>query len=344
MDKIYSPHDKFVRETLCQKDMARDFLSNYLPEEVLALIDLDFIEISKDTFIEKHLKAYYSDLLYKVALGDEPGYIYLLLEHKSREDKLVSLQLLGYICNIWNLHLKQNNGKSLPIIIPLVLYHGRQRWAAGIRLVDLIQGPAVRLARYIPDFEFILIDLTRYSDEEIKGTLLARTFLVLLKYIFSPELKKKLPEILSLFFELEKQETGLKSLETYLTYLFNATDDITSETFMDIIEKTNPHQKGGAIMTLAEQFFEKGRLEGEKKGLQKGRLEGEERGLQQGRLEGERLGIISSIELALSLKFGDVDPGYLSQIKKVQDVDVLKDILKRVYVADDLSDLKELLG
>ena len=69
MTKIINPHDKLFRETWQNKDIAIDFLENYLPADILSLTDLDTIEISKDSFIEDDLKDFFSDLLYKVQLG-----------------------------------------------------------------------------------------------------------------------------------------------------------------------------------------------------------------------------------------------------------------------------------
>lgn len=54
--------------------MVADFLRNYLPEDVVRLLDFSNLEISKDSFIEKDLKDYFSDILYSVRLADDPGY------------------------------------------------------------------------------------------------------------------------------------------------------------------------------------------------------------------------------------------------------------------------------
>lgn len=339
MDPINNPHDKFVRETLSKKEVDREFLAEYLPADVLEVIDLNTIQIAKDTFIEKDLHEYYSDLLYHVRFNDEKGYIFLLFEHKSHEDKLVAIQLLGYTLNIWNLHLKQTRQKRLPIVIPLVLYHGRKEWSSGVHLLDLISGPKEKLIKYIPDFEFILYDLTRYSDHEIRGNVVVSAFLLLLKYIMNPKLVEKLPGIVSLLMELEKQETGLKSLETFLTYLFNATDDISAEQFVNILEKSFSDTKGGEIMTLAEQFFEKGKLEGIIQGKMEGILEGKQEGIR----EGERKGLLDTIALSISLKFGKADPGDMATIRKIENIERLREVFKKIQLTDNEEDFKEYL-
>ena len=59
MDNITNPHDKLFRETWSDKEVAADFLKNYLPEDVLPLTDLNSLEICKDSFVEDDLKDYH---------------------------------------------------------------------------------------------------------------------------------------------------------------------------------------------------------------------------------------------------------------------------------------------
>jgi len=97
---IKNPHDKVFRETYSDLDNARSLLSNYMPERVLKLMDLSTLEICKDSFIEKELSDYYSDMLYRVTLKDGSiGSIYVLFEHKKEalkttKDKAEILALL----------------------------------------------------------------------------------------------------------------------------------------------------------------------------------------------------------------------------------------------------------
>jgi predicted transposase/invertase (TIGR01784 family) len=132
---IPSPHDTFVKEILSRKENARDFFSHYLPEPIRAMVDLNSLEIAKDSFIEKELKEYFSDMLYKLRLsgsgiqpGAQRGYLYVLFEHKSYPEWWVAFHLLRSQVHIWKLFLKQNKrARGLPPIVPLVLYHGNRR-------------------------------------------------------------------------------------------------------------------------------------------------------------------------------------------------------------------------
>ena len=53
--EVINPHDKLFRKTYGTKENARSFLINYLPGQVLKLVDLSTLEISKDSFIEKDI-------------------------------------------------------------------------------------------------------------------------------------------------------------------------------------------------------------------------------------------------------------------------------------------------
>ena len=104
--KVVNPHDKVFRAAYSNKENARSLLTDKLPAKVLKLVDLDSMEISKDSFIEKDLADYYSDILYRVNLtGGNQGLIYVLFEHKSYYDKYVHLQLLEYMVKIWRLYI-----------------------------------------------------------------------------------------------------------------------------------------------------------------------------------------------------------------------------------------------
>lgn len=93
--KIQNPQDKFFRETMGNVSTAKEFLHHYLPKNILQVIDLDTIEVQKDSFINKEFKDYFSDLVFRVVISGKEGYISFLFEHKSYPDKAIAIQLLN---------------------------------------------------------------------------------------------------------------------------------------------------------------------------------------------------------------------------------------------------------
>ncbi len=103
-------------------------------------------------------------------LAEEPAYVYFLFEHKSYPEKKAVLKLLNYMVKIWDLHWNQNSDdEPLPVIIPVLIHHGAAEWKYGDDLYGFINCPAEELRAYVPDFQYILEDITILPDEEIKG-------------------------------------------------------------------------------------------------------------------------------------------------------------------------------
>jgi len=327
MPPISNPHDKLFKQIWSDRETAKDFLVNYLPFEIGKLVDLNTLEIRKDSFIEPNLKEFFSDLLYSVSFGDQSGYIYLLFEHKSYPDKITGLQLLSYMCSIWKLQIKRER-LPLPVIVPLVLYHGREKWSGSNDLYHLMGVTHKQLLAYIPDFSFILIDLSKYSDDQIKGAILSRAGLLLLKHVFTPGYEKKLPEILSLLRTLLEKQTGLQYIETILRYILNTAEDMAVADLKNMVEKNLSADQGEMIMTLAEKIKEEGIRQGVEKGIQ------------QGIQQGIRQGLIEAIEMGLHLRFGVEGYRIMADIYRIEDINVLRAVKEAVKNVKTLDEIK----
>jgi predicted transposase/invertase (TIGR01784 family) len=327
MTLISNPHDKLFKQIWSNRETARDFFAHYLPAEIRELLDLDTLEIRKDSFVDRNLKEYFSDLLYSVSFGDQSGYIYLLFEHKSHPEKITGLQLLSYICSIWKLHIRQE-GLPLPVIVPLVLYHGRKNWSGSTDLQHLMSSPHKQLLAYVPDFSFILFDLSRFSDDQIKGEILSRTGMLLFKHVFTPGYEKKLPEIISLLKALLEKQTGLQYIETIIRYILNTAENMPVGDLKNMVEKNLSAEQGEMIMTLAEKI----KQEGIRQGLEKG--------IQQGIQQGIRQGLIEAIEMGLQLRFGAEGYRIMPDIYPIEDINILRAVKEAVKNVKTLSEIK----
>ncbi|MDQ1349956.1 MAG: hypothetical protein QG657_257, partial [Acidobacteriota bacterium] len=232
------------------------------------------------TFVDKKLSRYFSDILYKIQTPGESVYIYLLLDHKSSQEKFVGFQLLKYMVRVWELHFKQNKEVLyLPAIIPMVIYHGASKWELDKRFISLFRD-VDGLKEYIPNFKYMVYDISHIPDEKIKGDILLRIVLTIFKYILSGKMKEKLPGILTLFLELQDKTKAIEYLESFLKYLVSSAKELQIEYIEETV--TRYIEEGGVIMqTIAEQLMEKGKLEGMQLGMQQGM----QHGMQKGKME-----------------------------------------------------------
>ncbi|MCA1793818.1 MAG: Rpn family recombination-promoting nuclease/putative transposase [Desulfobacteraceae bacterium] len=215
-------------------------------------------------------------------------------------------------------------------MIPLLVCHARKEWPEDtMRLASLLSGPVEDLTAYIPDFGLELYDLRRFTDGQIKGTILSRVALLLFKHIRDPDLRQKLPGILALLKTLlTEKETGLQWLEVFIRYIVSARqeEDLSAKNLVEIAEQAISKETGEYVMTLLEKL----------------RNEGEERGIVKGKLEGIR-GLREAIETGAAVRFpGDIDT-VMAKVNKTDDLETLVEIAKTIYTANDISEILALL-
>ncbi len=261
MSKINNVHDKFFKQTMTDKKTAISLLKNYLPTKILNLIDFKNIELEKDSMIEEELKDVFSDIIYKVRLNGKEAYLYFLFEHKSYPSKKIALQLLKYMRNIWDLKMKQGK-KKLPLIIPLVIYHGKQKWNIGLKLSNILDDIPDEIKEFIPDFKYLSYDFSPYSNQEIKGEIELQLILQILRYIFVDDIlfEKEIKNLIKLLEELNNKETATEYFELLMRYIMNAREGIDAKELSKIVGEVSS-ERGEAVMTIAEKLKMEGKKE-----------------------------------------------------------------------------------
>lgn len=262
--KVPNPHDKFFKMTFSNIAVAGDFLDNYLPQSIVDIIDLDTLEPQKDSFINKELQESFSDLLFKVNINNREGYLYFLFEHKSYPSPDVAFQLLRYMVGIWNTKVK--NTAQLPVIIPLVIYHGKDGWNIKHTLGEMILGYdelPKDIRALVPNYKYLLYDLSGYTDEQIKGAVINKIAMTMMRDIPRKDIIEILEYVLKAAFillGLEDRLTGMVYLEIIIRYLLGTRADLTKDDLKELVKKIEIIYPEGSekIMTLAEQFREEG--------------------------------------------------------------------------------------
>src|SRR5699024_804059 len=97
------------------------------------------------------------------------AYICFLLEHKSYKDRLTIFQISKYIIESWMAMVQKENKKELPLIIPMLVYHGKEKWNLKTDLRDMIPGfndfPKYFRER-APVFKYDLFNVAEYDESD----------------------------------------------------------------------------------------------------------------------------------------------------------------------------------
>ena len=278
--KLPTPHNNFFQYALSHPAAARNLIEMHLPADLVQILDLDSLELQKDSFVDDELRDSFSDMLYSIRLSGqdlsgqdgEPveGQVYLLLEHKSQSDPMTCFQLLRYIVRIWEQRLRK--GQSLCPVFPLVIYHGQEAWSAPVRLEELIGGPDV-LFEHGVRMAYPVVDIGQIPDELLATDPFLQSVLGLLKYSRTRNFRDKLESILRCLLEIGTAELQTEHLDAVLVYVTTVSPSIPLETLAMTIQKIFPTQiEPGSI---ADEYMKKGRQEGKQEGLKEGLKEGQ---------------------------------------------------------------------
>lgn len=196
---------------------------------------------------------------------------------------------------------------------------------------EYFEGIDEIFSRFIPEFKYLLTDLTGYSNEEIKNRVFRKASLqiamLLMRNIYD---EKGLEDKLKDFFEIGRQyfeeEDGLKFLESVIRYLYSTTE-IEVHKIVNAVKEVS--ERGGEIgMTTAMKLIEKGEMKGRAEGIAEGRIEG----------------LKEAIEIGLELKYGAEGLRLLERIKKIPAIEKLEAIKEAVKISKSIEEIKKLLS
>jgi hypothetical protein len=155
-------------------DFIRDFLADKLP--ILKDVKPENIEDYKKDFYPVDTDSKHADVVKKITIRDNTLFVIALAEHQSSVDHRMSFRLLVYIVFILIEYEKEaekadrgitkRKGFTYPPVIPIVYYDGKAEWTAPLDFLYKIKRHDL-FHKYIPKFEYELINLNKYGDADI---------------------------------------------------------------------------------------------------------------------------------------------------------------------------------
>ncbi len=254
------PHDKLFKATFSQPSVVASLIEDLFPPGLAAKIDIHSLVLTNNSYIDGDLKEHFADLVYECSFTSRGAFqIALLLEHKSYPDRHPHLQLLRYMLNRWMQDVQ--HGQPLIPIVPVLIYHGSTRWPHR-SLSEQMEGVDEELMGYVPEFDYILIDLSRLDDRQIlnvRSQFLALSASLLKYHEQNRHVQFVRQHIASLLSTVA--EADLRNIvEPTFLYLLE-TSDLTGTEIVAIF-RTVSKQTENVAMTAADQLRMEGRIEG----------------------------------------------------------------------------------
>ena len=260
--RINNEHDKIFRTVLDKKTDVSKFLNKFLGLK----IKTEELEKYNSSYIDLKFKNKEADIVYRI----KDKNIFILIEHQTKIDKKMPIRLHEYSTEIMASAMEENKYKSIPSVIPIVLYTGKTKWKIENETIE--KQHFFKEVKLI-DGEFNLIDINDFSKKELLEDDIFITKMMLVE---------KCKDEIEMVQALEKIENKIKE-EDKSTFrrivkeiwsLRIGTENANK--ILEKIEEGSGNMMAVMEMLLAEneKYINIGRQEGRQEGMKKGRLEG----------------------------------------------------------------------
>jgi predicted transposase/invertase (TIGR01784 family) len=325
--KIKTPHDTLFRKYYANVGAVAEFLEHNLPEDVAGHIDFQTLSASSESFVSDELRTFFADRVYECRLRDgRDASIYILLEHKSAPAPVCAVQVLRYMVMLWEDAAINGLAQELPVVIPLVVYHGKRTWT-GRQLRDLFpQGP---LDRFIPGYEMMVFDLSTIPESEIKGSLAGKAVLLFLKALQERQPDAKLAELFRLLMSALGPDSAMKTINIFLRYIHEVREDITPQRIFEALAQLPEGEK--VMRNVAAEYSPDAYRQGVEKGVEKGIDKGIEKGVRDALLS------------ILSSRFGVLRPAINAKLARITDPTTLTSLAPSAASVESLQEFERVL-
>ena len=234
------------------------------------------------------------------------GRSYVLLEHKSKVDPATPLQVAKYMLNIWTRELEKTRGAGkLPMILPVVFYHGHGAWTAPLSLAEMIAA-SEGVDDPLRGFTYGLRDLGRIDPLHLSRQPEVLAGLVALRLAYEKTIP---PDLLDL---VTGGPVDGSEFEGHLLHYIIQIIDMELPALEASLQRTRPQRWETLMGTVAQEWMEQGKTAG----IAEGKAE---TFLRQARL-----------------KFGTIPDARVAQVRAAQQ-DQLDAWLDALILAEDLD-------
>lgn len=319
-------YDLYAKAVLKDIENLKALLFEFLPQNILKYLDLEQLSFVPEEQIslpkEKRLLP---DLIVQVPFQKHFLQLYILIEHKSYQDLGVYSQILNYLSALFEKNLKEGI-KPIPVL-PFIFYHGKRPWLYPVRFVELFSLPK-ELRPYFLDYQIILLDLIKLSDEELLKRVeiyeVFYTFLYLVKNLDKPleELLRVILRFVGLIGELSERDRWYVELFILMVSRCKGVDE---EEILSKMREMGGEEVMREIKVYSERKYE----------------QGIQQGIQQGIMRGLVMDAQELVIEALEERFGEVKEEIKLKIKAIEDREKLKRLHRLAIRVSSLEEFKK---
>lgn len=215
VEKKYS-HDKLIKNILQDTEEATQFINQFVvPREKVKEEELTRYT---NRYITKKYKSKEADLVYKLKNQE----IFFLIEHQSTIDYNMPYRMLNYCLDImqeWSRNKKIGKNTRYPIIVPIVIYTGNQKWKMPRNFREKQIGDYV-FERYQIELEYNFIDINKFPRQML---LQKNSMFGYIMFLEKAQTREELVGNLEIIIESTQSKKILEEFVNIISYLLEDT-------------------------------------------------------------------------------------------------------------------------
>lgn len=199
-------HGQLLKSILQNKKEVAGFINKFVePREKIRQEDL--VHCTIGSYITKRYRGKEADFVYKLKNKN----IFFLLEFQNEMDSKIDYRMLNYCLDImreWTKNRKEKRVESYPVIVPILIYTGKQRWRSLKEEKENYEEACIFEGNN-PSFEYNFVDMNKFSKQILleKGGILSYVM-----FLEKSEGMEELPRNLESIIETTKNKRELLEL------------------------------------------------------------------------------------------------------------------------------------
>ena len=322
-------HDRGYKRLFSNPVILRQLLETCVDEPWVSELDFSSLEYLSTEHVDKRLIASQNDMLFQIRFADSPALLLVILEFQSSPDRFMALRVLHYLCTVYKalIKKKEQRGRPLPPVFPIVLYNGSTPWTSPLQISELIAMPEKAgvmgsLRAYTPNFKYLCIDSKHFDENILKEKESLVSSLFFMESYLEDELEwktKKSAEYVGKHFKDEENKEAAQHLFDYIVFRLELEGMEGNEIIAGKISTAEEIFK--MIEDGLERLKQRERQIALEKGIQIGEERGVERGIQIGEERGEHE---QKVKTAKKLLAKGYPPGEVAEIVELDEEEIRK--------------------
>ncbi len=172
------PRDSSGKKIFEDATLCAQFCRDYVDLPYMKDVRPEDIEDVSSQYVPLIAEERNADRVKKIKVkGQSPFFLISLIEHKTKPEYNIGMQIFRYMVYIWEDFAKAEEKKrkgisktkdfKYPMILPIVYYEGSEKgWTAPLHFRDRILFGEL-FGEYVPDFRYYLVPIREFSNEEL---------------------------------------------------------------------------------------------------------------------------------------------------------------------------------